>query len=520
MLFLLEKFANMDNFKIEECDDTREAKKADFACSLAARLQEYVQSGIYPMHMPGHKRNMPDGIREKLQSIWTIDLTEVEGSDSLHHASGIIKDAHEYAAGVFGAGQSFFLVNGSSCGILASVRSVVREGRFKLIMAKESHISAYNALELNRLEGVLVESYAAEGYSHFSSKEEMHAKARRCSVSEEALPCKAGVNTEALRLAIKEHHKEACAVFITSPTYEGIVSDIHEIAKMAHGYGLPLIVDEAHGAHLHFMKEYLGVGSAISMGADLVVQSTHKTLPALTQTAILHISKDSKYVDGEKVRESLSIFESSSPSYVLMSSIDLAIRYMVHARREIAAFMRRLEQFYEKCRNLHNVQVVREFILGETKLSFDKTKVVVFAKGMTGLLISNILRTDYNMETEMATKDYALCMLTIGDTAEGIARFWDALHDLDGRLEKKNEILWNQSNVQSRAMQAWDDDVYDEAGNASFEKIDSLCGTKAEQHVYAFPPDIPIVAKGEVFTQEHVRAIKEYVGMGMKIYGL
>ncbi len=460
---------------------------------LSEKIHNYVQRDIYPMHMPGHKRNMPASLQEKLSRIWEMDLTEVEGSDSLHHAKGIIKEAQDYAASVYGAKESFFLVNGSTCGILSAIHACADSKRSKIIMAKESHMSAYNAISLNRLEPVLIESYTAGVYeADFASTTE--------------LTFSAGVNTKLLYSAIEKHHRDACAVFITSPTYEGMVSDIQNIAEFAHRHRLPLIVDEAHGAHLRFMKEFTGISSAINLGADIVIQSVHKTLPALTQSAILHLS-DSKFTDREKIRESLMIFESSSPSYVLMSSIDLAIRYMAGAKREIGRLFQMRKEFYDKCRALQNVKVAQEYrIYGDDDQCdtffpavWDMLKVVVYSKRLQGRELADLLRNDYLLEPEMAAGDYVLCMFTVGDTKEGIDRLYLALKDLDERMKSG----FHGSRERPVRMD-----------------LHALCKMKAKRHIYAFPPDIPIVRKGERISISHIRKMEDALKKGLNIYGL
>lgn len=483
----------------------------DIQNSLAEHLQQYTAQGIYPMHMPGHKRNLPMSIQTFFEKIWELDLTEVEGSDSLHHAKGIIKNAQDYAATVYNAKQSFFLINGSSCGILSAIWAVANPNKSKIIMAKESHMSAYNAVHINRLTPILIPSFPAVGVGGDQSRVFLQA----------------GVDTNVLFQTIQTHHKEACAVFLTSPTYEGVLSDIASIVAYAHRYHLPVIVDEAHGAHLRFFEEFSGISSALSQGADIVVQSVHKTLPALTQTAILHLSKTSQ-INKERIQESLAIFESSSPSYVLMSSIDLAIRYMAQAKEEIQRLTAWKEEFYARCRAFRYVKIVQEYLIypksgsdaknlddtymknctdKDTEIErehmisvrWDSLKVVIYSNQLGASDLANILRKEYCIEPEMVSADYVLCMLTIGDSKEGVERLYLALSDLDQRLEQGfvcHSTLSKKVNLQS------------------------LCNAIAKHHIYAFPPDIPIVQRGERIGMEQIRRMEELLNKGIKVFGL
>ncbi|MCR5452322.1 MAG: aminotransferase class I/II-fold pyridoxal phosphate-dependent enzyme, partial [Lachnospiraceae bacterium] len=256
---------------------------------LYEKLTEYTNSSAYPFHMPGHKRN------EKYQMAEPVgmDITEITGFDNLHHPEEIIKKEQEFAARIHGAKESFFLVNGSTCGILAAVSAAVPKGG-RLLVCRNAHKSVYNAAYLRQLEL----SYLRQ---------------ERTKIGLETAVCPQEVERA---LAARETD----AVLITSPTYEGMVADVEKIAHLVHEKGLPLIVDEAHGAHFGFHPFF--PESALQKGADLVIQSVHKTLPSLTQTAILHVGKEAgRYIDLAKVRQFLSIYQTSSPSYVLMGSI-------------------------------------------------------------------------------------------------------------------------------------------------------------------------------------------------------
>ena len=229
---------------------------------LLERLTEYAGSDAYPFHMPGHKRR------------------EIDGFDNLHHAEGILKDAMDEAAAIYGTDRSWYLVNGSTCGILSAVFATTENGG-KILTARNCHKAVYHAICLNRLEA---EYLYPEEITEFGINGGIRAEDVRKALEKDAMHC-AG-NSGDVRGKITKIQ----AVLITSPTYEGVVSDIRAIADAAHEYGIPLIVDEAHGAHLEYADQcHSFPKSALEYGADIVIQSLHKTLPCFTQTAILHV---------------------------------------------------------------------------------------------------------------------------------------------------------------------------------------------------------------------------------------
>ena len=301
-----------------------------------------------PMHMPGHKRNT--AIAPYLKRLGAdLDITEIEGFDNLYSPCGIIRESMEKAAKLRGTKSAFYLVNGTTAGILAGVSAVVSGGD-TVICARNCHKSVYNALELVDAKTVFV-------------MPNIHGET---GISGSIMPSD-------IEKAIKEN-PTAKLVVVTSPTYEGVVSDIKGICKIAHKYGIPVLVDAAHGAHLGFTKDFLF--DAISLGADVSVESLHKTLPSITQTAILYANGD--LVGTGKIQDKLSVFQSSSPSYLLMASIDGCINLLAEKGEELFAdWDERLSEFYKKCEALENLKLLSadcEFF------GLDKTKIVILTK--------------------------------------------------------------------------------------------------------------------------------------------
>ena len=258
---------------------------------ILEKLEEYSKAGYVPMHMPGGKRNT------EYASTSELDITEIDGFDNMHNADGIIKNASDRAAKLYGADKTLMLVNGSTAGILSAICGATKR-KGKIIVARNCHVSVYNALIMAQLEPVYVIPEVDNDTGIYR-----------------------GLSLEQIRKCV-ENNRDAQAVMITSPTYEGVVSEVREIASYLHEKGIPLIVDEAHGAHFEFSEEF--PESAVKAGADIVINSIHKTLPALTQTALLHISGN--YVDYDKVERFWNIYQTTSPSYILMASIDRCMR--------------------------------------------------------------------------------------------------------------------------------------------------------------------------------------------------
>ena len=261
--------------------------------TLYEKLKMYGQSDYYGFHMPGHKRN-PNLPGDRIP--YQIDITEIHGFDDLHHAEGILKEAQENAAAWFHAEETHFLINGSTSGILSAILGTTHRGD-TILVARNCHKSVYHAIDMNELNPVYL-------YPAFDSEAQLNTE----------------ISAEDVRTALEKNPKIR-AVVIVSPTYDGVVSDVEAIAEAVHEKGIPIIVDEAHGAHFGFHPYF--PENSNTKGADLVIHSLHKTLPSLTQTALLHVNGD--LVDRRKVKKYLDMLQTSSPSYVLMASIDACV---------------------------------------------------------------------------------------------------------------------------------------------------------------------------------------------------
>ena len=256
---------------------------------LYRKLKEYANTGYYPFHMPGHKRNTAL-IGSELP--YELDITEIDGFDDLHHSEGILKELQEYAACVYHAEETHYLVNGSTVGLLSAVMGSTNSGDC-ILMARNCHKSVYNAVFMNQLHPIYI--YPENG----------------------------AINPGEVK-RILEENPNVKSVVITSPTYEGVVSDVERIAGIVHEKGIPLIMDEAHGAHFGFHPYF--PKNSNTLGADIVIHSLHKTLPSLTQTALLHMNGE--LANRTDIREYVHMLQSSSPSYILMAGIDECVRFV------------------------------------------------------------------------------------------------------------------------------------------------------------------------------------------------
>ena len=491
---------------------------------LLERLTEYAGSDAYPFHMPGHKRReIPDGIPGGFPDPYGIDITEIDGFDNLHHAEGILKDAMDEAAAIYGADRSWYLVNGSTCGILSAVFATTENGG-KILTARNCHKAVYHAICLNRLEA---EYLYPEEITEFGINGGIRAEDVRKALEKDAMRC-AGNSGD-----VRGKTTKIQAVLITSPTYEGVVSDIRAIADAAHEYGIPLIVDEAHGAHLEFADQcHSFPKSALEYGADIVIQSLHKTLPCFTQTAILHVK--GKLVDQDRVSRYLSMFQTSSPSYLFMAGMERCIRYMDgDGRNEMIRYEKRLERFMERMEGLQVLEVLDREICGKyrTVAGWDPSKIVVStmrAEDFHGEELAETLRRKYHLEMEMTAPEYVIAMTSLMDTEEGFERLGTALLEIDGALRRRTESGRKEKaasetpeGLESKLSHPVRRMLICEAMDADTERtaFQDTVGKVSAEFVYLYPPGIPIIAPGEVFTDAIVEKIMAYKAAGLLVQG-
>lgn len=455
--------------------------------NLQEKLEKYYNKNYLPMHMPGHKRNIKL-LGEKLP--YKIDITEIEGFDDLHHASGIIKNIEDKAKKIYGSKKSFILVNGSTCGILAGIRSVVDFGD-KVLVARNSHKSVYNAIEINGLNPVyLSPKIGNDGIDR-------------------------NINSLDIEKYLKKNN-DIKLVIITSPTYEGVISDIKSIVSVAHKYNIPVLVDEAHGAHLKFMNDICDK-EALNAGADIVIQSLHKTLPALTGTALLHIQGN--LVKEENIARQISIFETSSPSYILMSSIEECLDIITCKGKELfKQYQDNLKYFYKEAEKLKKLKILGNEIEEEYKNYYDLGKIVIKTDktDITGKELSYILRNDYKIELEMVSINYCIAMTSICDSKNNFEKLLDALKDIDNKLKniKNQERLNTKINLPKKEISILE---AVKENKSIFENYNKSCGKISKEYIWVYPPGIPLITPGEIINEDIITKIEELKKAGIEI---
>lgn len=472
---------------------------------LDERLDSYSRSGCYPFHMPGHKRAPIE-----FPNPYSIDITEIDRFDSLYHAEGILKEAQQRAAELFGAKETFFLVNGSTAGILSAI-SVALPRLGTLLMARNSHKAAYHAAYLRGLETV----YLLPASTEFG-------------ISGSISPAHVAQALDDL--------PQIGAVYITSPTYDGVTSDIRTIAEVVHAYNLPLIVDEAHGAHFCLSETF--PESAINCGADLVIQSLHKTLPCLTQTALLHVNSDR--IDTDALENFLSIYQTSSPSYLLMASIEQCIRFLNEKKDEqLARYIPQLKSFYQQARSLKRLKIFhKDSCPPDSCFDHDISKILISVgnSDLTGQKLYRKLLHNYYLQLEMCSGHYVTALSSLMDTQEGFSRLLHGLKEIDDEISLSSHrsspepvILGSRTSGQPKRLTSTD--IYqpprpqmpiamamEQPGEPLSLKAST--GHISQEFIYLYPPGIPLVAPGEILTGKIIGIVDQCQKLGLTVEGL
>lgn len=460
-------------------------------------LIEYSNSSMYPFHMPGHKRNLEwleqyGFFGQDVGNPYKIDITEIEGFDNLHDAGGILREGMQRISRLYGAEESHYLVNGSTVGLLAGISGVVHMGD-KILVARNCHKAVYNAIYINQLNPV---------YLYPPVDKELGITLGICGADVDK---------------ILKNESDIKLIVIVSPTYEGVVSEIEEICHVAHRYHIPVLVDEAHGAHFGFSHAF--PRSAVSFGADLVIHSVHKTLPSLTQTALIHLN--GALIDYHRVSRFLSIYQSSSPSYVFMSSIDTCYSVLKKSGNDIFCnYVKNMNEFYNSVQKLAYIEVCPYGELSKIIISVKRTS-------MTGKQLYDILWKSYKLQMEMTSKDYVLAMTSVCDRKEGFQRLSEALLEIDQqcslnlKMAKEKELeIKHTENYQmlplEQRMSIYQ--AYDYRGE--WVLLSESAGRILKDYIYLYPPGIPYGVPGEVVHSDLIKRIQEFCDSGLEVKGI
>lgn len=483
---------------------------------LYEKLEEYAETDFYPYHMPGHKRRL---FGEMPEQVMQMDITEIDGFDNLHQPEGILQKLQEKAATLYGAEESFYLVGGSTCGILSAVSAALPEGGH-LLMARNCHKSVYHAVYLRNLTVSYLYPDVMEEYD----------------INDVITP-------DQVRKAL-ESEPDIGAILLVSPTYEGRIADVEEIAKIVHEREIPLIIDEAHGAHLGWAAGF--TQNSCQAGADLVIHSVHKTLPAMTQTALLHVN--GHLIDRNRLRRFLHIYQSSSPSYILMASIDNALNLVERNAEKLFSDFR--IQYGQMMEQLSACRCLEFLFPQEGKQDIGKLLICGKKFGLSGQKIYDILLEEYHLQLEMAAGSYCLAMFTLGDSTEAYERMTNALLEIDERMAKgiitpdvNIENGWSDTQsipgdklcdmISENARHAVETDM--ECLAECFEAIplstawdmpyewlplEETVGKIVAEFVNLYPPGVPLLVPGEVMTARQYKQIVRYLEQKLNVQGV
>jgi len=450
-------------------------KESHSKAPIYEALIEYKKARVVPFDVPGHKQGRGNAmLREFLgEQCLSVDVNSMKPLDNLCHPVSVIKEAEELAADAFGSKYAFLMVNGTSSSVQAMVMSVCKKGE-KIIMPRNVHRSAINALVISGA----VPIYINPGVN-------------------KKLGIPLGMSVEDVKKAIKEN-PDAKAVLVNNPTYYGICSNLKEITSLAHEHGMYVLVDEAHGTHFYF-GENMPV-SAIEAGADMAAVSMHKTGGSLTQSSFLLLNCD---LHVGYVRQIINLTQTTSGSYLLMSSLDLARRDLVLHGKEI---FKKVTQIAEYARSEINkigsyYAFSKELIDGDTVYDFDVTKLSIFTReiGLAGIEVYDLLRDEYGIQIEFGDIGNILAIISVGDRNLAIERLISSLSEIKRLHSKDKTGMFDHEYINPEVVLTPQEAFYSSKISVPMNESDKkICA----EFVMCYPPGIPILAPGERITKE------------------
>ncbi len=455
-------------------------------------LENLKQKRIVPFDVPGHKRGMgnyelTDFLGEKCMG---VDINSMKPLDNLCHPVSVIKEAEELAADAFGAHSAFFMVNGTTSAVQAMIMSVCKKGS-KIILPRNVHRSVINALIICGA----IPVYVNPEINH-------------------DLGISLGMSVVKVKETIKEN-PEAVAVLVNNPTYYGICSNLKAITDFAHLNGMKVLVDEAHGAHFYF-GENMPI-TAMAAGADMAAVSMHKSGGSLTQSSFLLAGKD---INKNYLRQIINLMQTTSGSYLLLSSLDLSRKKLALEGRELFA---KVEAMANYARNEINLigdyyAYSKELINGDTVYDFDATKLSVYTLdvGLAGIEVCNILLNDYDIQVEFGDIGNILAYISIGDTQKNLERLVSSLADIKRKYKKDNTGMLNHEYISPKVVLAPQEAFY---AKKELVPIRKSAGSLCAEFVMCYPPGIPILAPGEEITEEIIDYIEYAKGKGCFLIG-
>lgn len=453
---------------------------------IIEELNNIVDNKLISFHVPGHKLGK---IYDKLNytnilnKIYSMDTTEIPGTDNLHSPEGIIKESQERASEVFKSDETYFLINGSTCGIQASIMALCPP-KSKIIANRDCHQSVINACILGDIDPVYINSEVDKDTNILK-----------------------GINIDDA-IKVIDSNLDAKAIILTYPTYYGMTYDLKRVCDYAHSKDIAVIVDEAHGAHLGLSEEL--PKTALEEGADIVIQSTHKTLPSFTQSSMIHIQGDR--VNKEQLLSILKIIESSSPSYMLMASLEIAVdiynKYGTKLMNELLNNIDKLKNSFKENNGI-------EFY--ETD---DKTKIFISTinMGLIGYELETILREEYNIQVELSNYYGSLLICTIGNDNNDFKSLETALNEISEkyRTNKNIEKIEYPNNIPVKKLTPREAFYKEKKSVKIYESVGKICG----EYIIPYPPGISLTSPGEIITKEIIDYILFCKEKGMNVSGL
>jgi arginine decarboxylase len=461
-----------------------------------------------PFYTPGHKRGV--GISPKIadvfgKTVFCKDLPELTELDNLFAPAGVIQQAQELAAEVFGAAQTWFLVNGSTCGIEAAILATCNTGD-KIILPRNVHSSAIAGLILSGAIPIFVNP------EYDSVLDIAHS-----------------ITPNAVAAALFKH-PDAKAVIMVYPTYYGVCGDVQAIAQITHQYNIPLIVDEAHGAHFAFHPQL--PTPALQAGADLSVQSIHKTLGAITQASMLHIQGER--INRDRLNKALQLVQSTSPSYLLLASLDAARQQMaLYGKQLMSRTLQLAEEARTRITQISGLSILQSPLQGELGgspgfISLDQARLTVTVSGLgiTGFTAEEILDQQFGVTAEFATLQHLTFIISLGNTQEDIEHLVQALTKLTEMITSSPSLL----SYKAEGQEIWDDvfsvgaSVHISPREAFFAATETLpisktIGRICAETVCPYPPGIPVLMPGEMITKPALEYLQQIQAMGGFISG-
>lgn len=442
---------------------------------------------VYPMHMPGHK-----GGRIKLvEDVYAVDVTEVPDTDHLYRAEGIIKESLEGIQEFYQTKKSMYLVNGSTVGVLSSIAGLHKLGDH-ILVARNCHQSVYNAIKLNNL------------YPHY-----VYPKITQFGLV-------GGIKSNEVKKVLVAN-PEIVSFVMTSPTYDGFVSDIKAIAEVCHRYNVLLIVDEAHGAHFSYASIF--PESAITLGADIVIHSTHKTLPTITGSGLLHMNLDDELE--EKVLSALNQYQTSSPSYVMMAQIDQCVQTFGNNEPLWIRYEQILDDVNKTLKKMKHLFALTTYINEEEGIiALDPLKSVIITRGINsnGLELIKKFRTEYKIQMEMASFSHMLGIFSIADAKKDLLKYAKALVKLDKKVKKKNKKVMSTNLPKGSCMKYTPYEI--NHYHTKKVKLEDSVDTISAVMITPYPPGIPAVVPGELITKQMVEHLQQWLNHSIDVLGV